>query len=82
MVRIEAVEHGSFAEKAGLLPGDVLQTVNGNAIRDVLDYRFYIAEKKLTLAVCRNGEEKTFVIKKPEYDDIGLEFETYLMDEK
>jgi putative radical SAM enzyme (TIGR03279 family) len=82
MVRIESVERFSPAEKAKLKAGDEIISINGNEIRDVLDYRYYICEKKLSVLVIRNGEEKTFNIKKGEYDDLGLEFETFLMDKK
>lgn len=83
MVQITGVEKKSYAEKAGILAGDTLVSIGGNEINDVLDYRFYITEKKLDITVERNGERKDFSIKKKdEYDDIGLEFETYLMDKK
>lgn len=82
MVCIKEVERFSPTEKAKILPGDKIISINGNEIKDVLDYRYYICEKKLSVLVDRNGEEKTFVIKKGEYDDLGLEFETFLMDKK
>ena len=82
MVKISGVEKKSLAEKAGILAGDKLLSISDNEICDVLDYRFYITEKKLSLKIERDGEILTFDIKKPQYDDIGLEFETYLMDEK
>jgi putative radical SAM enzyme (TIGR03279 family) len=82
MVKISGVEKKSLAEKAGILAGDKLLAISDNEICDVLDYRFYITEKKLSLKIERDGEILTFDIKKPQYDDIGLEFETYLMDEK
>ncbi len=82
MVKISGVEKKSAAEKAGIKPGDVLVSIGDNEICDVLDYRFYITEKKLDIKVKRDSEELCFVIKKPQYDDIGLEFDTYLMDEK
>ncbi len=82
MVKITGVENKSPAMKAGILPNDTLISVNGNDINDVLDYRFYITEKKLDIIAERDGKEILFTIKKPQYDDIGLEFETYLMDEK
>ena len=82
MVEIKGVERHSLAYKSGIRAGDMLLSVNGNEICDVLDYRFYITEKKLDVAVCRGGEQLTFTIKKDSYDDIGLEFETYLMDKK
>ena len=82
MVRITDVLPHSRAEKAGIAPEDILISINGKEIRDVLDYRFYLAEKKIKL-VFRRGEElmETVIIKK-EYDDIGLDFETPLMDKK
>ncbi len=33
----------SPADRAGLQPGDLIRTINGHAIRDLVDYRFYIA---------------------------------------
>ena len=82
MVKISSVAKHSYAEKAGIKSGDLLISVNKNDICDVLDYRFYVTDKNLEIAVKRGEEVLSFKIKKPEYDDIGLEFSTYLMDEK
>ncbi len=83
MVTVKDVERGSYASKAKLLPGDVLVTVNGNEIADVLDYRYYTTDKKLNLLILRDGSElKVSISKKDEYDELGLEFETYLMDKQ
>ena len=48
----------------------------------MLDYRFYLADKVVKLLLDRDGKEYSVKIKKGEYDDIGLEFETPLMDKK
>ena len=82
MVRIIDVESGSYAQRCGILPDDELLAINGNAINDVLDYRFYLAERAISLLLRRCGEEYVADIKKGEYDDIGLGFETPLMDSK
>ena len=82
MVKITDVELGSRAAKADILPGDVLVAINENEITDVLDYRFYLSEKCVVLKLLRDNSEYTVKIKKGEYDDIGLEFETPLMDKK
>ena len=82
MVKITDIVPGSYAEKCGVKAGDTLVSINGNAVRDVLDYRFYVCEKKLAVTVSRDGTERKFSIIKDEYDDIGLEFETFLMDKK
>lgn len=82
MVKIWGIETKSIAEKAKIKAGDILVSVNENEINDVLDYRFYITEKKLDLVILRGQETLRITVKKPQYDDLGLEFETYLMDEK
>ena len=82
MVKITSVECCSRAARAGILPGDVLVAINENEINDVLDYRFYLTERSVTLTVDRSGDRLSFTIKKGEYDDVGLDFETPLMDKK
>ncbi len=82
-VKIKDVQENSYAFKAGLKAGDSLVSINGNEIFDVLDYRFCIQGRKLTLIFESNGETKTANIRKSdEFADIGLEFETYLMDKQ
>ena len=82
MVQITDVLPKSRAHKAGIEAGDILVSINGKEINDVLDYRFYLVEKDITLSVLRNGNKLNFSIRKQEYDDIGLDFETPLMDKK
>lgn len=82
MVTISSVEPSSPAAKVGIRAGDILISINGQDINDVLDYRFYLTEKRVTLKLHRGPELFDVSIKKGEYDDIGLEFETYLMDNK
>ena len=82
MVKISSVERFSRAERVGILPNDILVSINGNEIEDVLDYRFYLTEKEVTITVKRNENFLDFKVKKEEYDDIGLDFETPLMDKK
>ncbi len=82
MVKITSVEKNSYADKAGIMPEDILLSINKNEINDVLDYRFYLTERKVTLRLMREDREIKCVIRKDEYDDIGLEFPTPLMDEK
>ncbi len=82
-VKVERVLNDSYGEKAGILKDDILVSINGNEIFDVLDYRFYIQSRKLSLFLLRNGQEVSFNIRKSdEFADIGLEFETYLMDKQ
>lgn len=61
---------------------DILLQINGHDIKDVLDYMYYAAEAKLEVLIEREGKQKLIKVKKSEYDDLGLEFETFLMDKK
>ncbi len=82
MVRIKSLITGSPAEKAGVVPGDMLESINGHTVKDVLDYMYYAAETEIDLDIVRDGEKLEFHISKDEYDDLGLEFDTFLMDSK
>ena len=82
-VIISGVESGSPAERAGISPGDTLISLNGEEIMDVLDYRFYQDSSKVTVEYLpASGKPKKVKIKKGEYDELGMLFDTYLMDEK
>ena len=82
MVKITCVDKNSRADKAGIKANDTLISINGREINDVLDYRFHLANRNLDIVIERNGEKLHFSISKQEYDDIGLDFETPLMDKK
>lgn len=81
-VEIKSIVSGSPVYKHDIKPGDMLISVNGHIITDVLDYMYYSAEINTELLIERNGLQHTINIKKSEYDDLGLEFETFLMDNK
>ena len=82
MVEITEVYKGSIADRHGIKAGDFLVDINNSPIRDVLDYRFYLTERSVTLHLLRDGAPRTVSFRKGEYDDIGLAFETPLMDKK
>lgn len=82
MVKITTVYKHSLADRVGIMPHDNLISINSNEINDVLDYRFYLTESHIDILVERDGENLTYHIDKGEYDDIGLDFETPLMDKK
>ena len=80
--KITSVDRRSLSEKAGIKAGDILIKVNGNQIRDIFDYQFYTYDACLSVEVERDGKKKVFEINKEEGEYIGLNFETYLMDEQ
>ena len=79
--KICSVDPGSPAARAGICPGDTLLTIDGAAVRDVLDYKFYGYDAKLTLVLLsESGEQRTVSVRKREGEPLGLNFEHYLMD--
>ncbi len=81
-VLIRDVTPGSPAARAKIAPGDTLVAINGRPIEDVLDYRFYIPDTRLKLTVLSDGKQRVVRLKKAEFEEIGLEFDSYLMDEQ
>ena len=82
MVRIEKVIPNSIAHECGICENDLLVSIGNHEINDVLDYRFYLTESEIDLTIKRGEETYIFSIEKEMYEDIGLEFETPLMDKK
>lgn len=61
--------------------GDELISINGNTIIDVMDYKFFSYDPVLSIGIrTAEGTEHTVHVEKAEGEDLGLEFETYLMD--
>lgn len=70
----------SPADEAGIKPGDKLVFINDRAVEDVLDFHFYEADEEIKLTVKRNDKILEFYIEKDEDEELGLEFESSLMD--
>lgn len=80
--KIRAVLPRSIAEELELEPGDVLLAVNDHEIEDVFDYHYYTNEEYLTVLVRKpDGEEWELEIEKEFEEDLGIEFESSLMDD-
>ena len=78
---IKEIEAGSIAEELGLAPGDELISINGNSIKDVLDYHYLIKDEYLNVLIKKpDDEEWELEIEKDYDDDLGIVFEDGLMD--
>src|SRR5437588_5515913 len=73
---IDKVVPGSPAERAGIAQGDRLLAINGMPVKDVVGYQFHQVSSRVTVEVERDGTSVplTFTIRKPEQQDLGLEF--------
>ena len=76
------VEKGSIAEELGIEPGDIILAINDTPIEDVFDYRYLIDDEYIELTVkTKQGEICTAEIEKDYDEDLGLVFESGLMDD-
>jgi len=79
---IKAVLDGSIAMELGIEPGDKLLKINNMEITDVFDYRYFINDEFIEVVIQKqNGEEWELEIEKDYHEDLGVEFESGLMDE-
>ena len=79
--KIISVDRHSPAQRAGVRVGESLLRVNDQPILDVLDYKYYTYDPKLVLTLSdETGRERRVRVRKDEGEDLGLEFDHYLMD--
>jgi len=64
----------SLADLAGIQPGDLLRTINGHLIRDLVDYRFYVADEELTIGLERQQTAHEVHISKTYDEGLGVLF--------
>jgi putative radical SAM enzyme (TIGR03279 family) len=74
-VRVLAVEPGGLAARAGLRPGDRLLRVNGQGLRDLVDFHVQAGEEELAIDVDRAGRSCSVVLERKWGRDLGLECE-------
>ncbi len=76
-VTVKNIIKGSIAEKYGIKPGNIILKINDKEVNDYLDYMYLSANEKLEIELA----DKTVKIKNPDFEPLGAEFETLLIDE-
>lgn len=74
---IEQVLPGSIAEEMEIEPGDRLLAINGQPVRDIIDYHYYAGDEELILEIAKpDGEVWEVELEREEGETLGLIFST------
>jgi putative radical SAM enzyme (TIGR03279 family) len=80
-IPITGVNPHSIAVEMGIEPGDRLLAINGRAVRDILEYRYYTADDSMVLDIVKSdGEWWSLEIDKDYDEDLGLLFSGVIFD--
>lgn len=64
----------SPADRVGIQPGDLIRTINGHLIRDLVDYRFYVSDEELTIGFERQQTAHEVALTKTFDESLGVLF--------
>ncbi len=79
---VKNVIPGSIAEELEIAPGDKLLSIGGEEVEDIFDYQFLTQEDYLEILIEKpDGEQWLLEVDKDPEEDLGLIFESGLMDE-
>ncbi|MEN9792922.1 MAG: hypothetical protein RL330_1000, partial [Actinomycetota bacterium] len=71
---------GSLADRAGILPGDGVVSVNGAVPRDVLEWRRSVSDPEVELVLVREGEVVEKVLTAEPGTAVGLTVSSAVFD--
>ena len=71
---VREVVPDSPADLAGIASGDLVRTINGAPVRDLLDYQFYASEDELLLGIERNGRPLEVLVARAPEEELGIRF--------
>ena len=76
-MKILTVNKSGTGAELGLQPGDKIEAIDGSRVKDIIDYRFKVADQNIVLRVRKSGSIQEYEIDKDYDDDLGLEFEDF-----
>lgn len=77
---MQAVAPGTLSAKAGIEPGDIILSINGSKIQDILDYHFLTSEPIVAMELERQGKHFFIEIEKDPGAPLGIDFTGDLFD--
>lgn len=79
--QVVAVKPDSPAQRAGVVVGDALNTINGEQPRDVIRYQLLVDEPEVALEIERGGMNRTVEISKQPGEPLGIEVQSAVFDQ-
>jgi putative radical SAM enzyme (TIGR03279 family) len=76
-VVIEEVAPSSPAAQAGIQKGDILVSINGNKLSDIIDYMFYKPETESDIVISRKGKRHSIKLILDESEDPGIKLKQF-----
>lgn len=78
---VKNVDKGSIADEIGIIPGDIIASVDESPLKDILDFRFLTASDEYVLEILKtDGTTEIVEIINEDYEDLGVVFENGLLD--
>ena len=79
--QIAQIFPGSIAEKIKLAVGYRLISINGNAVVDIIDYKFLITDELIHIEIQKlDGEVVNMEVEKDYDEDLGIQFVDAMLD--
>ena len=78
---VDSVLENSTAKELGIEKGDIILSIDGQTMADMIDYNFYVKSELITLEIQKkNGEIEEWEVPKDYDDDLGIVFESAVFD--
>lgn len=78
---VVSVDPASPAGRAGVFVGDIVRSINGEVLRDVIQYQTLVDEPEVELEIERGGLERTIDIEKAVGAPLGIEVQSAVFDQ-
>lgn len=79
--KVKFVEPDSIADECGIEPGDFIVRINGNELKDILDFKYYTGDDYYVVEVKKSdGVTEEIEVYNDCYEQFGVEFENQLLD--
>jgi len=78
---VNSIIEGSIAQELEIEKGDIILSIDGNKMSDMIDYNFYMKSELITVEIQKvNGEIEEIELEKDYDEDLGIVFESAVFD--